>query len=117
VTLLVLLVGSFVVSIGIAAIGVAFQDRMEKIAGDSRVGKSLRWLFLFPVLDRIEKFLTEHLRSGFRKASSIAAAIMAIVLLLSLIALLIYMLTNHLKLTLLAAAVLVAAIVFVARRP
>jgi hypothetical protein len=115
--LLALLVGSFIVSIGIAAIGVAFQDRMEKIAAGSRAGKSLRWLFLFPVLDWIEKFLTEHLESGYRRVSSIVAAIVAILLLLALIALLIYLLTNHLKATLLVGAVVIVTIYYAARRP
>jgi hypothetical protein len=115
--LLALLFGSFLVAICVAAIGVVFQDRMEKIAMETRAGRSLRWLFLFPVLDWIEKFIAEHLQSSFRRVSSIVAAIAAILLFLAFIAVLIYLLTNHPKATLLVGAVALLAAVFAARRP
>ena len=111
--LLALIIGSFLVSLGVAAVGVVVQDRAEKIASETRAGKWLGWLFLFPVLDQIDKVLTEYVSSGFRKTWSVIGAIAAVALLLGVIWLLIYLLTHHLKSTLLiiglAAAVLASS--------
>lgn len=54
--LLALIIGSFLVSLGVAAVGVVVQDRAQKIASETRAGKWLGWLFLFPVLDQIDAF-------------------------------------------------------------
>jgi hypothetical protein len=57
--LLFVLVGSFVTALGIGYLGIATDQGIKAIAETKVGGRFGRWLFLLPVLDFLDHFLSE----------------------------------------------------------
>lgn len=57
--LIFVLVGSFVTAVGIGYLGIATDQGIKAVAESKVGGKFGRWLFLLPVLDFLDHFLSE----------------------------------------------------------
>ena len=57
--LILVLVGSFVTAVGIGYLGIATDQGIKAIAESKVGGRFGRWLFLLPVLDFLDHFLSE----------------------------------------------------------
>jgi hypothetical protein len=78
VLLLEIFLGAFVLSVGVAVVGVLFQTAVENIELDGVVGRSLRWLFLFPLIESLERLVFERLG----RISALARGLLALVALI-----------------------------------